>query len=182
MRIRIEHADDAIAIRRVHTQAFPSMGEANLVDHLRANDHLLISLVAECISEETSDGNIACDGVNLPKPCIAGHIAFSPVFCDGQASNGLGLAPVAVLPDQQGTGIGSRLIKEGIEHAKSGGFDFLVVLGEPDYYSRFGFMTAGDLGWENEYGATDAFMGLKLNNAIEINGGLITYGEEFRQL
>lgn len=70
---------------------------------------------------------------------IVGHIAFSPVKINDQESNWFGLGPVSVLPEHQGKGIGSALIHEGISQIKTFNADGIVLLGEPEYYSRFGF-------------------------------------------
>ncbi len=70
---------------------------------------------------------------------VAGHIAFSPVTFDGKASDWLGLGPVSVSPEQQGKGVGSALIKAGLEAASKLGTNGVVLIGEPDYYTRFGF-------------------------------------------
>ena len=75
---------------------------------------------------------------------IIGYIAFSPVRVEGthEPTPGVGLAPVAVLPEYQRQGVGSRLIREGLSACKQTGFSFVVVLGEPTYYHRFGFEPA----------------------------------------
>ncbi len=96
--IRPEQPADAAAIRRVLEAAFPTAAEAHLVELLRAGGHLGISLVAEVDDE------------------IVGHIAFSPVEIEGAAVEGIGigLAPLAVLPDYQRQGIGGQLVREGL--------------------------------------------------------------------
>jgi putative acetyltransferase len=162
--IRPEQPADAPAIRRVLEAAFPTADEARLVDLLRDGGHLLVSLVAEDV--ET----------------VVGHIAFSPVRIDDQGIEevGVGLAPVAVLPDHQRRGIGSRLIREGLAACVRGRCGFVVVLGEPALYRRFGFDRADRRGLGNEYGADEAFMVLELtNNAIPGRGGVVRYGPEF---
>jgi putative acetyltransferase len=113
----------------------------------------------------------------------AGHIAFSPVRLDGQTveEHGVGLAPVAVLPDDQGRGIGSRLIRDGLAACERAGYGFVVVLGEPAFYRRFGFDRADRRGIGNEYGAEEAFMVLELRNHVLLpgRGGVVRYGPEF---
>lgn len=164
--IRPERPADSGAIRRVVEAAFPTAAEAHLVELLRAGGHLLISLVAEM------------DGA------IAGHIAFSPVAIDGVAGEeiGVGLAPVAVHPDCQRQGIGSRLIREGLTACEGAGFGLVVVLGEPAYYQRFGFARADLRGLGNEYGADEAFLVLELRGgSIPASGGLVRYGPEFAE-
>jgi putative acetyltransferase len=162
--IRPEHPTDAAAIRRVLEAAFPTAAEAHLVELLRVGGHLEISLVAEVDDE------------------IVGHIAFSPVELDDKSTRGIGigLAPLAVRPDYQRKGIGGRLVREGLAACERGGSGFVVVLGEPEYYQRFGFSRADRRGLGNEYGADEAFMVLELSGGgIPENGGLVRYGPEF---
>src|SRR5579871_2667475 len=108
---RIEEPADAAAIRSVLEAAFPTAAEARLVDSLRAGGHLLISLVAE--------GDRA----------VVGYVAFSPVQIDGKSLKGigLGLAPLAVIPDHQRRGIGARLVSEGLAASRRAGYGFVVV-------------------------------------------------------
>jgi putative acetyltransferase len=164
VQIRPETSADVPAIRRVLGVAFPTTAEARLVELLRAGGHLLVSLVAEDVEAKI------------------GHIAFSPVRIDDQPTEdvGIGLAPVAVIPNYQSRGIGSRLVREGLaacERAKCG---FVVVLGEPAFYRRFGFDRADRRGLKNEYGTDEAFMVLELKTgAIPAHGGVVRYGPEF---
>ncbi len=156
---------DLDAIHRVHAAAFETDAEARLVDALRANGTLIVSLVAEV------DGG------------IAGHIAFSPVTVDGKDVGGIGLAPVAVLPAHQREGIGGALIRAGIAECERLAYGFVVLLGHPEYYPRFGFVKASSFNLGNEYGADDAFMAYEIKNgAIPAGGGLIRYAAEFGEL
>ena len=162
--IRKEHPQDIAAINEVHKAAFPSDIEARLVDALRASKRLLVSLVAE------ESGR------------IVGHIAFSPVTIHPThtAHSGVGLAPVGVLPDYQGGGVGRQLIRQGLEACTRASFDFVVVLGEPDFYGRFGFARASDFGLGNEYGIDEPFMVLALREGgIPAAPGTVRYAPEF---
>ncbi len=164
--IRPEESADAAAIRRVLEAAFPTAAEARLVDSLRAGGHTLIALVAE------ADG------------AVVGYVAFSPVQIDGAAIRGigLGLAPLAVLPAFQRQGIGGRLVADGLAACRRAGYGFVVVLGEPAYYRRFGFDRADLRGLGNEYGAAEAFMVLELRDgAIPGRGGVVRFGPEFAE-
>ena len=164
--IRPENPADTAAIRRVLEAAFPTADEARLVERLRDGCHLAISLVAE------EDG------------AIVGHIAFSPVQVDGAspAEGGIGLAPVAVLPDRQRQGLGGRLIREGLAACERAGYGFVVVLGEPAYYRRFGFDRADRRGLGNEYGVAEEFRVLELKEgSIPASGGVVRYGPEFAE-
>jgi len=164
--IRHERPEDAQAIRIVNTAAFPTPDESRLVDALREAGHLSISLVAE-VGGRT-----------------VGHIAFSPVDVanDGTAL-GAGLGPVAVLPECQGRGIGAALIRAGIAECASTGVGFVVLLGNPQYYERFGFRPGYRWKLDNEYGARDEFMALEIvPDSIPSAGGLVRYCAEFRAL
>jgi len=163
--IRAERPGDAAAIRSVHLAAFPSPAEGMLIDALRAAGHLTISRVAE-----TRDG-------------VAGHVAFSPVSVAAGARGGLGLGPIAVRPRDQRRGIGSRLVVDALAEARRAGARFIVVLGEPAFYARFGFAPAARWGLADEYGGGAAFQALELTPAaIPRGAGLVRYAPEFGQL
>ncbi len=159
--LRSESSADVAAIAAVHRAAFPTDGEARLVDALRDAGRLVVTLVAEA------------DGV------VVGHIAFSPVTVDGQEVGGLGLAPVAVLPEWQRRGIGSHLIEAGLTACRALGCRFVVVLGEPAYYGRFGFVRADERGLTNEYIAGPEFMVQALVEGGLPAPGLVRYAPEF---
>jgi putative acetyltransferase len=164
--IRCERAEDAPAIHEILVKAFGGPCEAGLVRLLRERKKAEAALAA------VSDGR------------VVGHIVFSRVTIARSPENfsGIGLAPVAVLPEFQGKGIGSQLIREGLEHCKRAGHDAVVVLGNPKYYSRFGFSRAGDYGLENEYGAHEEFMVLALTpGVLDAVGGVVKYAPEFRE-
>lgn len=124
-RVRAEHDRDAEGIRQVLDAAFGGTDESQLVDQLRTDGDLLLSLVAD------EDGE------------IVGYIAFSRLqITDLSGENPLqaaALAPVAVAPTHQRLGIGSELIRQGIENCKELDLDAIVVLGHSRYYPRFGF-------------------------------------------
>ena len=160
--IRPERDEDAAAVRRVHETAFPTAAEANLVDRLRAGGKAVIALVAE-------DGN-----------SIVGHVLFSPVALEPLAGTvGLGLATVAVLPDHEKHGLGRRLIQNGLAECRAWGAGFVVVIGDPPYYGRFGFEPAEKHGLRNEYGAGEGFMVFELTSgALPPPGTLVKYAPE----
>ena len=163
--IRSERPEDATAVRHVHEAAFGRSNEATLVELLRKANKALISLVA------VNDG------------LIVGHILFSPVTVADAPEDfrAAGLAPVGVLPAFQKIGIGSRLIREGLLDCKRDGYDAVVVLGDPRYYSRFGFLRASDHQLDNEYHAHEAFMVTELREAaLQEVRGLVKYPSEFR--
>lgn len=164
-RISSEFVDDAEAIDAVHRAAFSTLAEAQLVQRLRLNRNLIISQVYVEAGQ------------------VVGHIAFSPVTVI-QASlgskTGLGLGPVAVLPEHQRKGIGGRLVESGLVEARNIGCAFVVVLGDPCYYSRFGFEPASRWGLFDEYGGGEAFQAQEfIPGSIADSRGLVKYGDEF---
>jgi putative acetyltransferase len=164
MLIRNESESDWAAISDVNRRAFNAEGEPRLVEALRAAGKLTLSLVA------------------VQDQMVVGHVAFSSVTIDapGCPISGLGLAPVSVLPGMQRQGIGSALIRAGLDRCREQRAPFVVLLGEPRYYRRFGFNTAAEWGIDNEYGAHEAFMALELiAGAIPSPAGIARYSAEF---
>ncbi len=143
--MRPETAGDADAIRAVHLKAFPTAAEAELVDRLRADSDSEICLVAE----------LAGDTV--------GHVMLSrmSVRGDGRAFRALGLGPIGVLPRAQGGGVGFDLIRGALAIAGTLGEEVVFVLGEPDYYRRFGFSAEAAAPFASPY-AGPFFMALWL--------------------
>jgi putative acetyltransferase len=126
IKIRKETAADIAAIQAVTISAFlkaphTSHTEQFIVEALRKAGLLTISLVAD------ADGT------------VIGHVAVSPVSISDGASGWFGLGPISVVPQHQGRGVGSRLMQEALRNLREQGAAGCVLLGEPDYYSRFGF-------------------------------------------
>ncbi len=121
--IRAETTEDYQTVRSVNEIAFGRKDEAGLVDSLRADDAVLVSLVAE--SEKQ----------------IVGHILFSRMSIEAanRSVSAVALAPVAVLPQHQRKGIGEAMIRRGLDLLRDRGEQIVIVLGHPDYYPRFGF-------------------------------------------
>ncbi|HEY0101297.1 MAG TPA: N-acetyltransferase [Pyrinomonadaceae bacterium] len=162
--VRAETSKDIEAVRRVNQLAFGRAEEANLVDALRLAAHPYISLVAE------TGGR------------VAGHIFFSPVTIETEvrAPAIFGLAPMAVLPEHQNQGIGSRLVREGLNECRRISVGAVVVLGHPAYYPRFGFVPASSKGLRCEYPVPDeAFMVTELTPGELPSQGLVKYHPEF---
>ena len=158
--VRNEEEKDIQQVREIVRAAFPGDAESRLVDALRANGKAVISLVAGKGDE------------------VLGHILFSPVTTTPSSdARGIGLAPVAVRPDAQSQGIGSRLNAEGLRLCKELGFDYCVVLGSPEYYQRFGFEKASPFGIRNEYGVDAEFMMIRFSERNV--AGLVNYASEF---
>lgn len=149
------------AIRNVLVSAFPTALEADLVERLRQDGDLALSLAATSYGE------------------VAGHVAFSPLTAPFRA---LGLGPVAVRPDKQRQGIGGRLIQTGLAHAEQAGWQAIFVLGDPAYYGRFGFSVAEARGFASPY-AGPYFMVLALGrDGLPARSGDIGYAAAFRDL
>jgi len=166
--VREERSEDVPAVRAIHRAAFPGDAEARIVDLLRARGKALISLVA-----------------GTPDGATVGHILFSPVTLDAPARRleGAGLAPLAVLPSHQGRGIGSELVRMGLAACRTRSIPFIVVLGDPRYYGRFGFGTASAHNLASEYGAGPEFMVQDLiPGSLPTAGGLVRYAPEFAEL
>jgi putative acetyltransferase len=158
--IRWEAPADHAAIHAVHTVSFPTAYEADLVDALRLAGRLAISVVA--VEHDT----------------VVGHVAFSPVSMPG-ATDGVGLAPVAVVPAFRRRGVAAQLIRGGLAECARRDHGFVVVLGDPHYYRRFGFTPARGWGLRDEYGGGEAFQALELRpGAIPAAGGLVRYAPE----
>ena len=123
--IRCEDAKDQFAVRTVNESAFGRSDEAGLVDRLRKEGAVILSLVAEV------------------KKQVVGHILFSRMWIDTPSASlaAVALAPLAVLPRHQRKGIGGALIRGGLESLRDRGEQIVLVLGHPDYYRRFGFST-----------------------------------------
>ncbi|MCX5866743.1 MAG: N-acetyltransferase [Proteobacteria bacterium] len=168
MEIRKEKPEDFAAVRRVNELAFGQPAEATLVEALRGAGQAMLSLVA------------------LENDRVVGHILFSPVTITGASGPDqvLGLAPMAVLPERQKSGVGTLLVKTGLDECWRLGYRAVVVLGHPDYYPRFGFVPAGRFGLNCEYDAPEeAFMALELEpGALGSRGGTVKFHPEFKNV
>lgn len=113
---------------------------------------------------------------------IVAHVVYSPVRVEhGDAAHALGLAPLAVLPAWQRRGIGSALVRHSLDALRhAGATRFVVVLGEPAYYARFGFAPASRAGLHDVYGGGDAFMALALqDDGFRGSHGRVDYAPAF---
>ncbi|GGI54749.1 GNAT family N-acetyltransferase [Oxalicibacterium solurbis] len=159
--IRDECADDVDAIRRITQAAFSlaehsSGTESAIVDALRMADALAVSLVATMDEE------------------VVGHIAFSPVTI-GTAIGWFGLGPLSVRPDMQKQGIGGALVGEGLIRLRAMRARGCVVLGDPGYYRRFGFVHDPAIRYEGV--PPEYFMRLSFDGS-EVSGNVV-YHEGF---
>lgn len=166
MRIRLEKKDDIPAIHKLHSETFPTIAEADLVDRLREVAHPYLSLVAENGGE------------------VIGHLFFSPVKLNELPQlKIMGLAPLAVQDQFQGNGIGSALVEAGLELCTAQKYDAVVVLGHASYYPRFGFKPAWEFGFHCKYPVPkEVFMARELvMGSLEGASGIANYHPAFDQ-
>jgi putative acetyltransferase len=162
MIIRSEISTDASPIRALTDAAFAgvwhsSQTEGAIVDALRQAGALTISLVAEQDNK------------------IIGHVAFSPVLVAGKEIGWFGLGPVSVSPSLQRRGIGAALIEEGLRLLKNRSANGCVVLGDPNYYGRFGFSSEHALRYSDA--PSEYFQSMVLSG--DPAKGNVTYHEGF---
>lgn len=166
--IRPEDARDRADVHRINTAAFPTEAEADLVDRLRQAVRTKVSLVAEVDDQ------------------VVGHVLFTPVTLrDGVGTRpAMGLAPMAVHPDHQRQGIGSRLVTAGLEACARRGDSLVFVVGHPRFYPRFGFEPAAPKGFHyidegfDEY----LFVAELKEGALQGIRGWVEYHPEFDRL
>ena len=161
--LRLEHVADREPLRRVHRLAFGQEAEGALVDALRDGGYARVSVVAE---KDTQ---------------VAGHVLFSnlPILTHSGPIPALSLAPIAVLPELQNQGIGSALLRRGLEICRDEGHRIVVVVGHPRFYQRAGFSPELARRIESPY-AGDAFMALELiAGALDGLRGKVQYPPPF---
>jgi putative acetyltransferase len=159
--IEPERDEQHARIRALHLAAFPTAAEADLVDRLRRDGDTAVSLVA--VEGEVVLGNVVLSAMTAP-----------------MAARGLG--PVAVAAARRNEGIGARLIRAAIDHARQEGVDAIFVLGDPAYYRRFGFDAEAAQGFESPY-AGPYFLALALGSAgLSARSGRVDYAPAFRDL
>jgi putative acetyltransferase len=158
--IRYARPSDHAPIADLVSAAFGRADEARLVAALRAAGDVLFELVAD------EDG------------ALAGHILFSRLYAD-RAELIAALAPVSVTPARQATGLGSALIRAGLENVREFGAHGVLVLGDPAYYGRFGFRTDTAAHVKAPYAGHPAFQALALEEATFDRPMLVAYPEAF---
>ncbi len=164
--IRLEKPEDIPSVRIINERAFGQPAEADIVDKLRQNCPEALSLVAE------------------GERYIIGHILFTPVIVetDEKSIQGMGLGPMAVLPERQREGIGSIMVEYGLKVLQDRSCPFVIVLGHAEYYPRFGFEIASKYGLTSQWDGIpdEAFMILILDeSALEGVSGIARYRKEF---
>ena len=142
--------------------AFGNRAESDLVKQLISDGDVLINLLVE--SSDTIIGNVVVSKITM-EPDIG-------LFCGG-------VAPVSVVPDQQSSGVGSKLMTAAINESKKMGMDALFLLGDPNYYKRFGFVVST---LKNDY-SVENFQELELTEDCLINiKSKVTYANAFLNL
>ena len=162
MEIREERKSDIEQITYVTREAFKNVEisqktEEYIILSLRKSGNLTISLVFEKDEE------------------IIGHIAFSPIEISDGSKDWYGLGPISVLPEYQKTGIGSKLVQEGLERLEKMGGKGCVLVGDPNYYQRFGFKNVKQLKFEGV--PEEVFMSLSFTE--EIPNGIVKFDKGF---
>jgi putative acetyltransferase len=155
-------------VAAVLESAFGRPDEAKMVAALREAQAIVVSLVAQVPPEHR-------ERESWP---VVGHIALSRVTIDGRSEpRGLGLGPLAVAPEHQGKGVGSRLVEAALRRARLLGDSYVIVLGHPPYYPRFGFVPASRFGLSyREPVADSVFMALELSSGALANvAGIVRY-------
>lgn len=167
MLIRTEAPADILAIDRLLKSTFETDAEANLVMRLRENGRRTLSLVA--CNEEGE---------------VVGYVLFSPVTLQGEDLNWQGLAPLAVDANYRNQGIAAQLVKEGFSSLAEFGYPACVVLGDPAYYGRFGFIASENqqmhCQWEVPQGAFQVVA--LVEGEFDNRSGLIEYSPEFSDI
>jgi putative acetyltransferase len=164
--IRAERPGDEDAIRAVETAAFGRESEARIVDEVRPSHHFIpeLSLVAE------EDGR------------VVGHVMVSWAHVEPGGERILLLGPIGVVPDRQGGGIGGALVEAALSGGRALGQPCVVLLGDPKYYGRFGFVRADELGVLPSPDTLHpwAFQIAILDAGAALPQGRVVYSEPFR--
>ncbi|MDR0217619.1 MAG: N-acetyltransferase [Enterobacteriaceae bacterium] len=164
MLIRVEIPVDAMGIDRLLRESFATSAEAELVQKLREDGLLTLGIVAT-----DDEGH------------VIGYIGFTPVDVNGHDHNWVGLAPLVVAQPYRCQGIGEKLVYEGLDSLNEFGYGAVVVLGEPEYYRRFGFRLATEYQLRCQWPEREkCFQVYTLADvALENCRGLVTYPSHF---
>ncbi len=170
LEIRPETPSDWGAISEVNWLAFGRENEARLVEALRQSGDFDSRLSLIAVKGDRAIAHLLFSGIIIQTP--------------GGEVDALALAPVAVRPEFQNQGIGSQLVRQGLQDCRSLGHKIVIVVGHPDYYARFGFSPARVLGLEVPFPVPDkAFMVLELMpGALEGVKGTVKYPPAFAEV
>jgi putative acetyltransferase len=167
--LRGERETDFKDIYEINTRAFGGDSEAKLINELRKTRSYIKGLSIVAVWEEK----------------VIGHAMLTHAYVvnQGRRFNCLALGPMAVLPEYQRRGYGTKLVEEGILRAKECGFKAVIVLGHTNFYPRFGFIPASAKKIRSRFSNDDSFMVLELiPNALKGITGLAEYAKEFKAL
>lgn len=162
--ISLERPEQRAEVLALNRLAFEGEEEARIIEALTRDDLVVLSLVA-------------MDGAK-----VGGHILFSrlEVAVDGREIKAVALAPMAVLPDHQKKGLGSALVKRGVDLLAARGFEAVLVVGHKDFYPRFGFAPETVRHIACPFQGLDAFMGLELKpGSLAGRNGQCRYPDAF---
>lgn len=187
--LRPEHQGDVGAIREINLSAFASPAEADLVEALRAAAAVTLSAVVVLGATRPAEGRPSTSEQGklwtgeIYGGEIVGHVMFTPVTVTTDKGEVplLGLGPVAVMPTRQRHGIGTMMVAGCLEHLRARGQRGVVVVGDPRFYRRFGFIEAGRWGLQCELEVPeDCFMALALTPGL-LGGvsGTVRYRPEY---
>ena len=189
MLIRPEREVDIAHVQHVNEAGFARPAEAALVEALRAAGAVIASLVAEEAGQIVghilfSPARLISHSNSAATPTSALKMPQSNVMVTAGATAAerpiAALGPMAVLPAWQGRGVGSQLVRAGMDVCRAAGYDLVIVLGHIDYYPRFGFRPAPPLGIRWEHGADAHFMVMELQpGALAGARGIVRYRPEF---
>jgi putative acetyltransferase len=155
---------DRVAVYQVHRLAFGREDESRLVEALQAGGYTRLSLVAEAGGE------------------VVGHVLFSElhICTEGGVFPALSLAPLAVVPTHQRRGVGSALVRRGLELCREAGHRAVLVLGHAAYYPRFGFSAALAAPLTSPFSGRSSYMAAELvPGALRGVAGRVVYPEPF---
>ncbi|MBS0332385.1 MAG: N-acetyltransferase [Proteobacteria bacterium] len=158
--IRHARSEDHAAIAAVIEDAFGRPDEARLVERLRADGDKVLELVA------VEDGR------------VLGHILISRLWADSASLYGA-LAPLSVASARQNQGLGAALVRSALEQAPEFGCAGMLVLGEPEYYGRFGFAAAAAAGIKAPFSGLAAFQALALEDGAFAQPLTVAYPDAF---
>lgn len=164
---RAETRADIPVIREITLAAFGREHEADVVDKLRADESAWIEGLSLVVADPAADGTPVLGHILLTR----GHIGDTPALC---------LGPVSVRPERQRDGVGSAAVRAALAAAAARGERYVVLVGHPEYYPRFGFTRASAYGIRLSVEAPDeAVMALALDEARPLPGGLIRWPAAF---
>jgi putative acetyltransferase len=162
--IRLELPDDVESIRHVHERAFDSLLEAELVDNLQAEGDAILSLVARCDEK------------------AVGHILFSRLSAlEARGLRASALGPLGVLPEYRDRGIATALVREGISRLRADSEDLILVLGDPEFYGKFGFRADAARVFQTPYDGPH-LQAMALSDAGHLAQGVLRYAPAFAML